>query len=62
VADTQRPRSGLIVHYGQMIEGHLRVGTEIRAEADLARRQMIMRNHSATICSTAPSRRCWATR
>ena len=48
VADTQRPVPGLIVHYGQMIEGHLRVGTEIRAEVDSARRQMIMRNHSAT--------------
>ena len=48
MADTQRPVPGLIVHYGQMIEGHLRVGTEVRAEADSARRQMIMRNHSAT--------------
>jgi alanyl-tRNA synthetase len=48
VGDTQRPVPGLIVHYGQLIEGHLRVGTEVRAEADLARRQMIMRNHSAT--------------
>lgn len=48
VHDTQRPVPGLIVHYGRMIEGHLRVGTEIRAEVDADRRQAIMRNHSAT--------------
>jgi alanyl-tRNA synthetase len=48
VRDTQRPIPGLIVHYGKMIEGHLRVGTEIRAEVDADRRQAIMRNHSAT--------------
>ncbi len=48
VRDTQRPVPGLIVHYGQMIEGHLRVGSEVRAEVDLARRRAIMRNHSAT--------------
>jgi len=48
VRDTQRPVPGLIVHYGQMIEGHLRVGSAVRAEVDLARRRAIMRNHSAT--------------
>ncbi|HUY77694.1 MAG TPA: alanine--tRNA ligase, partial [Ktedonobacterales bacterium] len=48
VRDTQRPVPGLIVHYGQMIEGHLRVDSEVRAQVDLDRRRAIMRNHSAT--------------
>ncbi|HEU5348029.1 MAG TPA: alanine--tRNA ligase, partial [Ktedonobacterales bacterium] len=48
VRDTQRPVPGLIVHYGIMIEGHLRVGAEVRAEVDAERREAIMRNHSAT--------------
>lgn len=48
VRDTQRPVPGLIVHYGKMIEGHLRVGAEVRAEVDADRRRAIMRNHSAT--------------
>jgi alanyl-tRNA synthetase len=48
VRETQRPIPGLIVHYGQVSEGHLRVGSEVRAEVDLPRRQAIMRNHSAT--------------
>ena len=48
VRDTRRPIPGLIVHYGRMIEGHLRVGSEVRAEVDLERRRAIMRNHSAT--------------
>ncbi len=48
VRDTQRPVPGLIVHYGKMIEGHLRVGTEVRTEVDAERRRAIMRNHSAT--------------
>jgi alanyl-tRNA synthetase len=48
VDDTQRPVPGLIVHYGRMTEGHLRVGSEVRAEVDTTRRQSTMRNHSAT--------------
>jgi alanyl-tRNA synthetase len=48
VYDTQRPLPGLVVHYGKMIEGHLRVGAEVRAQVDAERRQAIMRNHSAT--------------
>jgi alanyl-tRNA synthetase len=48
VDDTQRPVPGLTVHYGEMIEGHLRVGSPVRAEVDLARRQETMRNHSGT--------------
>ncbi len=48
VADTQRPVPGLIVHYGKVSEGHLRVGSAVRAEVDRERREAIMRNHSAT--------------
>jgi alanyl-tRNA synthetase len=48
VEDTQRPIPGLTVHFGAMTEGHLRVGSAVRAEADTARRQATMRNHSAT--------------
>ncbi len=48
VTDTQRPVPGLIAHYGQMIEGHLRIDSEVRAQVDQRRRRAIMRNHSAT--------------
>ena len=48
VLDTQRPVPGLIVHRGRMIEGHLRLGSTVRAEVNPARRAAIMRNHSAT--------------
>ena len=48
VLDTKRPVPGLIAHYGRMTSGTLRVGTEVRAEVNSARRQAIMRNHSAT--------------
>jgi alanyl-tRNA synthetase len=48
VVDTQRPVPGLIVHYGQMIEGHLKVGAQVHADVDSARRLAVMRNHSAT--------------
>ncbi|PWT74240.1 MAG: alanine--tRNA ligase [Chloroflexi bacterium] len=48
VLDTRRPVPGLIAHYGRMTKGVLRVGEEVRAEVDSARRQAIMRNHSAT--------------
>nr|MBF6592411.1 alanine--tRNA ligase [Ktedonobacterales bacterium] len=46
--DTKRPIPGLIVQYGRMSEGHLRVGAEVRAAVDLERRRATMRNHSAT--------------
>jgi alanyl-tRNA synthetase len=48
VLDTRRPVPNLIVHYGRMIEGHLRVGSETQAEVNTARREDTMRNHSAT--------------
>ncbi len=48
VLDTRRPVPNLIVHYGRMIEGHLRVGSEAQAEVNVSRREDTMRNHSAT--------------
>src|SRR5579884_84305 len=48
VADTKRPVPGLIAHYGTIVRGTLRVGSEVRAEVDAVRRENVMRNHSAT--------------
>ncbi len=48
VQDTRRPLKGLIVHYGHIDEGHLRVSDSIRAEVIEQRRLDTMRNHSAT--------------
>jgi alanyl-tRNA synthetase len=48
VDDTRRPVPGLIAHFGRLVQGSLRVGSEVRAEVDAPRRQAIMRNHSAT--------------
>jgi alanyl-tRNA synthetase len=48
VLDTRRPVPNLIVHYGRMSEGHLRLGSEVRAEVRATRREDTIRNHSAT--------------
>ena len=48
VQDTRRPLKGLIVHYGELSEGHLRVGEAIQADVIEQRREDTMRNHSAT--------------
>jgi alanyl-tRNA synthetase len=48
VQDTRRPLKGLIVHYGYIDEGHLRVGESVQAEVISQRREDTMRNHSAT--------------
>ena len=48
VQDTRRPLKGLTVHYGQLNEGHLRVGDSVQADVIEQRRQDTMRNHSAT--------------
>jgi alanyl-tRNA synthetase len=48
VQDTQRPLKGLIVHYGTITEGHLRVGDSVQAELSSQRREDTIRNHSAT--------------
>lgn len=48
VQDTRRPLKGLIVHYGSLDEGHLRVGDTVQADVIEQRREDTMRNHSAT--------------
>ncbi|HLI06869.1 MAG TPA: alanine--tRNA ligase [Ktedonobacteraceae bacterium] len=48
VEDTRRPLKGLIVHYGHINEGYLRVGDSVQANVISQRREDTMRNHSAT--------------
>ncbi len=48
VQDTRRPLKGLIVHYGQLAEGYMRMGDEVQASVIGQRREDTMRNHSAT--------------
>jgi alanyl-tRNA synthetase len=48
VQDTRRPLKGLIVHYGRISEGHLRVGDSVQADVIEQRREDTIRNHSAT--------------
>ena len=48
VQDTRKPIKGLIVHYGQVNEGYLRVGDSVQCNVISARREDTMRNHSAT--------------
>lgn len=42
------PHGGVIVHHVRMTEGSVRVGDDVTAEADEARRQAIRRNHTGT--------------
>ena len=48
VQDTRRPLKGLIVHYGELTEGHLSVGDVVQANVIEQRREDTIRNHSAT--------------
>jgi alanyl-tRNA synthetase len=48
VEDTRRPIGGLIVHYGEVVEGQPKVGAAATAQVDDARRGDITRNHTAT--------------
>lgn len=48
VQDTRKPIKGLIVHYGQINEGYLRVGDHVQCNVVSQRREDTMRNHSAT--------------
>lgn len=48
VQDTQRPLKGLIVHYGFIGEGYMRVGDAVQADVIGQRREDTIRNHSAT--------------
>ncbi|MDQ2783823.1 MAG: alanine--tRNA ligase [Chloroflexota bacterium] len=48
VVDTKRPNVSLVAHRGQVMEGSLRVGDDVHAAVDFARRAAIRRNHTAT--------------
>lgn len=48
VQDTRKPIKGLIVHYGNINEGYLRVGESVQCDVISQRREDTMRNHSAT--------------
>jgi alanyl-tRNA synthetase len=48
VQDTRRPLKGLIVHYGTLAEGHLRLNERVQTDVVEQRREDTMRNHSAT--------------
>ncbi|MCC6901257.1 MAG: alanine--tRNA ligase, partial [Polyangiaceae bacterium] len=48
VTDTQRPIAGLVSHHCTVASGSVRVGDEVELRVDVARRDAIRRNHSAT--------------
>ncbi len=48
ITDTQKPAGGLLVHKGKIIEGTLAVKGAVTLAVDVARRQKIRANHSAT--------------
>ncbi len=48
VEEMRKPAAGAVVHVGEILFGHPKVGDEVAAEVDLARRQDIRRNHTAT--------------
>jgi alanyl-tRNA synthetase len=48
VESMKKPISGLVVHVGEVVEGHPKVGDIARATVDLERRQSIKRNHTGT--------------
>jgi len=48
VVEMKRPISGLITHVGEVVEGNPAVGARATACLDTARRQDIIRNHTAT--------------
>jgi len=48
VSEMRKPAAGVIVHVGKMLKGTLTVGQKVTAQVDVARRQDIRRNHTAT--------------
>jgi alanyl-tRNA synthetase len=48
VTDAQRPVPGLVTHVGQVTEGELSVGDKVELAVDVARRDLVRANHSAT--------------
>lgn len=48
VDDTRRPVPGLIIHVGEVLDGTVQTGDQVRLEVDEQRRNDIRRNHTAT--------------
>ncbi|MCQ3938865.1 MAG: alanine--tRNA ligase [Chloroflexi bacterium] len=48
VTGMRRASAGVLVHIGEVISGHPKVGDKAAAEVDAVRRHDIMRNHTAT--------------
>jgi alanyl-tRNA synthetase len=48
ITDIRKPSAGVILHIGEVISGHPRVGDKCIVEVDMERRRDIMRNHTAT--------------
>ncbi len=48
VEEMRKPSAGMIVHYGKVVEGTLKVGDDVTAGVDHRRRQDTQRNHTAT--------------
>jgi alanyl-tRNA synthetase len=48
ITGIRRASAGVIVHIGEVISGHPKVGDKAAAEVDASRRHDIMRNHTAT--------------
>ncbi len=48
VTDVQKNKGGKYMHYGKLLQGTVRVGDTVSAMIDTARRQAVMRAHSAT--------------
>jgi alanyl-tRNA synthetase len=48
ITDIRKPSAGVILHIGEVISGHPRVGDKCIVEVDIERRRDIMRNHTAT--------------
>lgn len=44
----KKPINGMIVHLGEVVEGNPKVGDNVTAQVDIARRDSITRNHTAT--------------
>ncbi len=48
VEDTKKPSLGLVVHYGRVVRGEIKIGDRIFAEINKERRIAIRRHHTAT--------------
>ncbi|MCB1113763.1 MAG: alanine--tRNA ligase [Chlamydiia bacterium] len=48
VGDTKAPYKGVIVHFGSLESGELKIGDKVKAQVNPKRRERIAANHSAT--------------